>query len=591
MALEKLDPLLAFLAEEANNAPALEAMRATRRFGLDTAAPGGGQPVARVLIRCEPVNEAALRDVGVRITTVAGDVVTGFVPVSRLADLHTMQSVRYVESSRPVTRELDLALPESRIDVVHRAHARRGKGVIVGVIDTGIDWRHANFRRANGKTRILSIWDQSLQPVGTERSPSFGYGVEYTRTNIDAALAGTGSVRHDDGDRHDGHGTHVAGIAAGNGRAPDEEGVPLRFVGVAPEADIIVVANSIGTKAFGDSANTIDAAQYIFDQAAVLDLPAVINLSQGGNVGPHDGTSLLEIGIDNLLGGPGRAFVKSAGNERSQERHAEGRVSVGNAQKIRFQVDADDDTDEIVDLWYAGAHRVSVEVRDPAGNATPSVGPGTSGTFRLGGNEVRIDSRLNNPNNHDNEVYVQLRRASATFLRAGVWSLTLTSIASTSSSSKFHAWIERSNGRSARFLPPHLSPNTTISIPGTSRKVITAGSYVLRGAGTGGLSTFSSVGPTRDGRPAPTVISPGDTIVSARAQNIVAGAGQYQEMSGTSMAAPMVAGTVALILEKKPMLKQSQIEECLKLQARATSPSAPGKLDATASATCTIVHP
>jgi subtilisin family serine protease len=268
---------------------------------------------------------------GARIRSAGGGIVTADLPLSKVKQLSRLKA-KYVELARPLRRELDVSLPEIRASLVHAATpANRGAGVIVGIIDSGIDFRHGAFKDVNDQTRIRSIWDQTLTPQANESSPSgFNYGVEYSMAKINQALAAANPatvVRHSDDEV--GHGTHVAGIAAGDGSDPGLGKPAFTFVGVAPEAEIIFVANRSDTQEFGNSVTTLEAVRYIFARAGQLNRPCVINLSQGDNIGPHDGTSLLERGIDAELGAPGRAFVKSAGNEGASSRHAEGRVTDG----------------------------------------------------------------------------------------------------------------------------------------------------------------------------------------------------------------------------------------------------------------------
>lgn len=595
----KLDPRLAMLA--AGSQSELKVLSESGRFGLGDVSTKK-DTVARVLVQCAAAEVERLKAAGMEVTSVAGDVAAGFVPLSRLGALEEIDSVSFIESSRPLVRELDLALTEVGADTVHTGPpGLRGAGVIVGIIDSGVDWRHGNFRNALGTSRILAIWDQGLAPVAGESAPAgFGYGVEYTQAQINGALAAppTAVVRHRDGDTFNGHGTHVTGIAAGDGSAPDAGGTTFRFIGAAPDADIVVVANSVTTDALGDSANTLDALQYIFNLAGTLGRPVVVNMSQGDNLGPHDGTSLLERGIDNLLGGAGRAFVKSAGNEGATARHAAGTILPAGPEAVRLTIPPNDTTDETIDIWYEGVDRFSVTVTDPAGNVTPAVAAGANNGANLaGGNRVVIDSRVTNPINGANQIFIQLRRGTAASLRAGNWTITMT--ATTLVNGAFHAWIERSNVTPARFLAPHQNNDFTISIPGTALEVITVGSYVTRGAGVGSLSTFSSRGPTRDGRNAPTISAPGEVLESARANGIANGAGQYLGLAGTSMAAPMVAGTVALMLQAAPTLTQQQIIDCLRLNARADAFTAAGpatgwgagKLDAAAAVRCRLKRP
>ena len=416
--------------------------------------------------------------------------------------------------------------------------------------------------------------------------------MEYTNAQINAALATAtpfNAVRHRDPGLH---GTHVTGIAAGDGSAPGQGRPGGTFVGVAPEADIIVVANaSNGAEGLGTSANTLDAVNYMYQRAGTLSRPCVINMSLGDNLGPHDGTSLLERGLDNLLGGPGRAFVKSAGNAGNAACHAQGTIATGATQDVRFNQPAGDNGANQIDVWYRGTDAFRVSVIDPAGNSVGPVNVGTATTFTLpGGNTVRIDHRNNDAFNGDRRVFMTFAPGSMGNMRAGNWTIRLTSIASPGGG-RFDAWIQRGNVVPG-FLAPHENAARTISTPGTAREVITAANYVTRGAGVGSLSSSSSRGPTRDGRAAPTVAAPGEMIMSASAES--AGGDPYRSMGGTSMAAPHVTGTIALMLQKNSTRTQADIKACLESTARNDAQTGPvpntawgaGKLDSNAAVNC-----
>lgn len=525
---------------------------------------------------------------GVTITSLAGDVVAGFGALAKLGQIAAVKGLRLLEQSRPLRTELDVSMPATRANLVHAGPpARRGAGVIVGIIDSGIDWRHGCFRHADGSSRILRIWDQRLAPLAGESSPAgFGYGVEYTQAQIDAhlrSLSPAVPVRHADAN---GHGTHVAGIAAGNG-SPAGDGQPaFTFVGMAPQADIVIVANSIGADSLGDSANTLDGASWIFALAASLGKACVINLSQGDYIGPHDGTSLLERGIDTLLRTKGRAMVKSAGNAAQDAAHAAGTVPPGGVLNLPMSVGGGDASDDTVDIWYEGVDRFGFSIVPPGGAASTQVPPATTTTLTLGnGNRVFVDSTLSNPFNRDNRIFVRLQRGTAPAIQAGTWTLRLHG--SSVAAGTAQAWIQRGNG--PRFLPPVVSARSTISIPGTGRRIITVGSYVTKGAGVGSLSDFSSRGPTRDGRTKPEISAPGEEITSASSG--ASGPDQYVAMSGTSMAAPHVTGAVALMLQRTKSATVSQLRSRLTSHAVAdaftgATPNADwgfGKLDAKAS--------
>ena len=595
--MAKLDPGLKFLA--AASADDLADIAADSAFAVEAA--GAGPPRANVLAEVEGSSTAALAAAGLVIRTRAGNVVSGDIPIDSIKNLEQAAGLKRAEVSRVLTRELDLALPEARVPAVHNgAPGRRGQGVIVGIIDSGIDYQHEAFRDAAGHSRILAIWDQRLRPAPGEANPAaFTYGVEYTQPTINAALQAANPllvVRHVDNPAVGFHGTHVCGIAAGNGQPVAASGGALRFVGVAPEANLIVVANNRGRaqneRGLGDSADTLDAVQYILSMADALGRPVVINMSQGDNVGPHDGTSLLEVGMDGLIVGAGHVLVKSAGNEGARNRHAQGVLAANATQDLRIQV-PNNTREVMVDIWYPAVDRISLAITPAGAGATatgPFAPPSTTTAALSNGNEAFVDADLNDPGNGDNRTFVILRPGSGVVVQPGTWTFRLRGTTITTGS--WHAWIQRN--ALAQFLPPFASPRSTISIPGTSAAVITVGAYVSNGAGTGAmngtLSTFSSRGPTRDGRAAPTIAAPGEELTSTQP----AALGSFGPNAGTSMAAPMVAGAVALMLQIDGTQTAADITQCLVNSARLDAQTGAaagndwgaGKLDVEAGCQC-----
>jgi subtilisin family serine protease len=588
--MSKIDPALRFLTSV--NKTQLRSIADDAIFAAE--APVNQPSTASVLIQFSG-DLADIEAAGFQVRSVAGDVATGEVDLARLDDIAGLNNVVRVEASRALYHELDLALPEIRADLVHSGPpGHRGSGVIVGVIDSGIDFQHEAFRRSDGTSRILAIWDQRLVPQAGESSPAgFGYGVEFTESQIDAALASANplnQVRHQDLGTH---GTHVAGIAAGDGSVAGQGQPANTFIGVAPEADLVIVANTrgraAGERGLGDSADTLDAVRYIFDVAASLRRPVVINQSQGDNVGPHDGTSLLERGIDNLLGGPGRSMVKSAGNEGNRNCHASGTVVLGGTNTPSLNMPTGRAAPVTVDIWYQGADRLAFSITPPGGAASAVVNPNSTTTLNLpNGNQVFVDSALNDPGNNDNRIFVVMLRGSAAAIQPGTWTINLQG--QTVTLGQWDAWIQRGDPR-PQFLAPMVNPARTISVPGTAHKIVTAASYITRGAGVGSISAFSSLGPTRDARQAPIIAAPGQFIMAPQPP---ATGDPYGLMAGTSMAAPMVTGTIAMMLQKNANLTQDQIRDCLTNSARAdaSTGSTPnnawgaGKLDAFAAFQC-----
>jgi subtilisin family serine protease len=559
-----LDAGLLFLQDEMGRAE-VERTRAAEKFGMqyfDLIRHTEAERRVSLLLQFDGDLSEALA-IGFAPSTIAGDVAAGTIRVSALEQLEQLESVGFAEASRPMHSELDVSVPLIGVSVRHAATPpNRGAGVIVGVIDTGIDFEHECFRDSAGGSRILAIWDQNATPLATENHPNgFNFGVEYKKSDIDAAIAGMRTIQHRDSD---GHGTHVAGIAAGNGLVAGNGQPASTFVGVAPDADIVVVAGRAG-EAVGDSTATLDAVSYLLRTAEDLGKPIVINISLGDNLGPHDGTSLLERAIDNYLGKPGRAVVKSAGNARAHDIHAAGRIaSAGTTVDVAFEVPAIDSTPDILDIWYSGSDDFLVAVIPPTGAGTALLSLGKHPMTQLpNGNAVKVVSFGRDPFNGDRRITVTIAPGTQFTLEPGIWTLRLQGVTVVDGS--FHAWIQRDDRSMPKFVGPLVDPRFTITIPGTASKVVTVGAFVCKAGGTGTMSDlapFSSIGPTRDHRQKPELTAPGEVITSVR-RGSAGTPNRYRSDRGTSMAAPHVTGAMALLLEHNPTLTCTELEAAL----------------------------
>ena len=244
---------------------------------------------------------------GIPILLNTGTIIGMRVSASELLLLVDSPHVVYIEPSWKVEPKLDYSVPAIRADQLHSATPPlTGKGVLIGAVDTGIDYAHLDFRYDSDgdgveeSSRILSIWDQTSGSLGTY------YSNDEIESDIALGLGPqSGQVHETD---INGHGTHLMGIAAGDGSSSDST-----LVGVAPDASIIMVKSSFYTS------DIISGVKYIFEQADALDLPAVVNLSLGGHEGPHDGTSLFEQGLSELAQQYGHTIVVSAGNEGDEK--------------------------------------------------------------------------------------------------------------------------------------------------------------------------------------------------------------------------------------------------------------------------------
>jgi subtilisin family serine protease len=369
------------------------------------------------------------------------------------------------------------------------------------------------------------------------------YGHLYTRADIDAALntadpyKALGYGSRSDPDFMEGtHGTHVTDIAAGNGRG-------TKVPGCAPESTIIFVdlaATDIAwqgpaavNQSFGDSVRVLEAVNFIFDRAG--DRPCVINLSLGTNGGPHDGTTLVEQGVDRLLRAkPNRAIAIAAGNSQGDDIHKAGTIPLGGSVDLVWETRYSLGGQEM-EVWMPHDCRVGAEVIAPDGTSLGLAEPDSN--LSVGTDEdvvVYVGNLLDNPGNHDNMIGIFIAGA----VGAGKWTIRLLNRGA--GDVPYHAWIERLDSAQSSFVSP--TPGFVLGSISCGQETICVGSYDAHKPARP-LSYFSSNGPTRDGRNKPEVSAPGHDVIAARS-----GSGNgVVRMSGTSMAAPAVSGLIALV--------------------------------------------
>jgi subtilisin family serine protease len=500
---------------------------------------------------------------GFKVTSIAGDVAAGTVQVGRLEQLAQHDAVVRIGGTRRLKDEMDVS--SVVIDLVDTTTGRRtiptlGSGAVIGVIDSGFDLKHPCFLNSEKKTRIIAAWDQSGELEGRAPEP-FGYGIEYTREMIDG-FPDDGEVLISSPNSGAKHGTNVAGIAAGNG-AP---GTP--FAGIAPEAELVLVAYNRGP-AIGGSAFVLDALDFIYSHALKQRKPLVVNISQGDNLGAHDGTSLLERAIDYFAEKKNVVIVNSAGNQSGQKHHTEGQVVANEDCEVLFDLDltiGPVDEDEI-DIWYDGKDSFGIALETPSGSQSHFVNPNESDTIVFpSGTKARVFSAKEHPSNHDNRIAIVLEKGDG--WEAGPWKLILRG--NDVERGGFHAWIERP-GDLPVITFTHPTDSGTTTLPGTARRIITVGAFVSRPLPqfdvevAGALAPFTSFGPTRDGRTKPDLTAPGFAIQAPGVHTN--DSGNYDLSMGTSMAAPHVTGVVALLMSHDPNLTAEKIKRILQTQA------------------------
>ncbi|HEY0588525.1 MAG TPA: S8 family serine peptidase [Pseudoduganella sp.] len=478
---------------------------------------------------------------------------TALVPASKLAKFAASPLVERVSAPRMMRPLMDIASPLVGVPKFVKKTGASGKGVIIGIVDTGIDLSHPAFAG-----RILQLWDQEIEGTG----PGNGLG------NFGSVL--TGPAMSASKDLH-GHGTHVAGIAGGNGQ---------QYPGVASGADYLIVKTNFQNSAI------VEGVRWIFAEASKLGRPCVVNLSLGGHYDGHDGLDDTSIAISDECG-PGRLVVAAAGNEGSDHIHAVQTVKAASPGIFGIKVQPRTAIEAapyfLVNGWYSG--KASCEVRVVASNGTSSPWQKLIATdpavksYTLGSNTVTISTPDSPAPNGDRQFVVEVQ-GNAAPVQGGNWRVEVRR--KTGNPGTVHVWllVDPDRPNSAKFTEPVF--NNLIGSPGAGLDVVTVASYTSRnawkdlsgddesvGLAPDSISEFSSPGPLRSGVLKPDVAAPGAMIASCLSsasaveqRHVIAK--RYRVMAGTSMAAPFISGLLALMLEGKPQATPAQAKAWLK---------------------------
>jgi len=597
----KLDAKLSLLLDH----PELRPLVYARMMGLKAT-----QNVSKinVLMKTE-LDRSALNKLGILVQGKIGDIVTARLTMDQIPGLVSHPQVSFIQGPKMVSVHNDVSTSEMKAVPARQQYNLTGKGVIIGVIDTGIDWKHDDFRNPDGTTRIKALLDFSdpgdVNGDGDLDGPDQFGGTLYTEQEINNALNGIGTINEQD---VVGHGTHVAGSAAGNGRASGN-GVPAgTYVGVAPESDLVIVKATRVNGIYFDPYDFTNATFFIDSVARALNKPYVINLSLGGHIGPHDGKDLSEQAIDNLLTAPGakgNAVVVSAGNDGNEAVHASGVFSNSRTNiEIEFTIpdytpNTETSDDYVVfEGWYDGIFNYSIKVTSPTGETVGSVSSGNESGKNTKDGAIVINNSRGGPKaiNGDKQFLIQIfDNTTSQPPKAGTWKINLYG-----SSGRFDLWLSGTSMDAA--ISSNIDSTMVIATPATAFNAITVGAYVTKKSWTdldrNGLqnpaltvnsaSSFSSPGPTRDWRLKPEISAPGEMIAASYSADApptvetsifkssysqwpnayIARDGNHGLSQGTSFAAPHVSGLIALMLEHNPQLNISQIREAIFSSAR-----------------------
>lgn len=543
-------------------------------------------------------DRASVENIGVKLNTEAGNFFTALIPINSLENLFSVEGLLKVEIAEEVHSTMDNARTLTNVNQVHSGtglpQAYTGNGVIVGVIDSGFDYTHPNFKIVNtSQPKISRVWEQ----VNTSGSAPLGF-------NYGTGFLGATDILNRMRDKVDqSHGTHVAGIAAGTGGISSNSN--LR--GVAFDSELVMVSTNFTDQGIADG------LYYIFNHAMNNNKPAVVNMSLGKHIGPHDGTSSFDQYCNSIVGN-GRIIVGSAGNEGSDLLHLGKTFSSSSNTLLSFvKFNSSSSTNGVssIDIWGEVGRNFSVAVNIYNTNNntyeayTPYINTasGTSSTSTLNYNLYdndplfpdlctvqvsyeRINTQnskphvqifINNSNQDDNYKYVLLEIIA--------------------NDGTVNSWCPSCTFNNLTYALPVQSGDTNMTvgeIGGTGNSIISVGAYTSKNTWTsfssvnqtapsfsniGAIAPFSSKGPTADGRIKPDITAPGNILASSVSRfdsnyistspRTVSGLTDgtntwwYGMMEGTSMAAPMVTGIIALWLQANPNLTVAQIKTIL----------------------------
>ena len=539
-----------------------------------------------------------LNSYGIKINSKINNIWTIKAPIDQLEKFIDIDGIIFFEKSKKGKRLMDDAKTQTNVDDVHVGNglssSYKGDNVVVGIIDGGFDYTHPAFEDNNGNLRIQRVWEQMWNQNNT---PPSGYNYGHQLIQSADILAFQTDVFYDSNGNlsvNGSHGSHVAGTAAGSDNAIN--GI---YGGCAPLSDLVFVSTTM----FDDA--VLDGIAYIFDYASSVNKPAAINLSLGKHYGPHDGTSLFDQALQNLVG-IGKVLIGSAGNEGSAKIHLD--VAFQTIDSTYSSIIFSPNYPECnVDAWSDVGTDFGVKFKlwDMA-NISNGPSDGTTWGFASGnmnavtlvltgsdGGQVQVEISSESSSTLNSKPHINFNLQSTTN--------DAFELAILGQNNTVHLWNSGTtfSDQGQSFWLDGNNDYSVGEVGGTGTHMISVGAYTSKAVFTnsqgatqptifpgtiGDIGSFSSLGPTADGRIKPDITAPGNVIVSALngfdpdyqqggeffdflGTTVGSNNWPYGGMSGTSMAAPMVTGIIALLLDINPNLSFSDIKTLIQSTA------------------------
>ena len=478
-------------------------------------------------------SESGLAGENIQVVSLLGGYAVVTLPEAEIAEYSDREQIEFMEKPKQLYFETLQGREASCILTVQdRNTGLSGEGVLVGVVDSGIDYFHPDFRNEDGSSRILRLWDQSIPG-----NPPEGYltGTEYAKEEIDKALAlgETEGRRFIPSRDFSGHGTAVLGIAAGNGRASD--GVNR---GIAYKSDLLVVKmGNARESSFPRTTELIEGIDYLIRQAVKMGRPIAVNISFGNNYGSHQGDSLLETYVSNVANVGRSVICVGTGNNGNDRIHTAGKLQQGQTDMIEMSIGTYETTLNL-QLWKAYADEIEISIETPSGERLPKLSEkiGTQ-RYRAGETDLLIYYGKPGPFQVTQETYFDFIPVG-TYLTSGIWKLYLRG--RRIKEGNYNLWLP--GGRVLNSMTGFYRPTAaeTLTIPSTAAKVVTVGAYDSR---LNAFADFSGRGGKQLAYFKPDLVAPGVDVTAP------APGGGYSGMTGTSFAVPFVTGAAALMME------------------------------------------
>ncbi|MDR1773024.1 MAG: S8 family peptidase [Hungatella sp.] len=453
----------------------------------------------------------------------------GLYPYSRFSSIYTLSSLASIDKSGITAVQTNPAL------------SLFGKDVLIGIIDTGIDYQHQAFKNSDGTTRIQSIWDQTIQSGAPPES--FTFGSEYSRDLINQALQSDDPLSIVPSVDTNGHGTVISSIVAGTSTNDN------RLHSVVPEADLIVVKLKEAKQNLKDiflvpedvlcfqESDIMLAARYLVSVSQGLNKPIVICIALGSSQGGHDGNGPLSSYLDDLAQIPGIAVAVAAGNEGNKRRHYF-HAPVPQLFYNDFELNVgNDDSMFSMEIWAYSPAQVSISVTSPTHESTQLIPPAINScinyTFHLSQTDIWINNIIFEQNTGDQLILLRFKNAIP-----GTWHIHTENLNNDSFS--FHAWLPTGDLISDETYFTNSDPDVTITSPGNARSLLTVTAY---NQFDNNILEESGRGYTRIGLIKPDIAAPGYRIPCALPGN------RYGTATGTGTAAAHTAGIMAMVFE------------------------------------------